>query len=577
MRLLALFRLQRQYENAFDEQQARMLNAVTWIVLIVAALATVFVLIAVRERYDTFRVILLGSPISANPALFLPIVLSVSGLVLFLLQRGALEAARTLFVGGALFAVILLNFLSGDNSMQSRSLLGYVIPIVAAGVLLPRSGVFLVTTAVLMALGLQLFAISIGLLNYPPTAPTPAYLPFVFAVFAVTGSMLYFFGGSQRALLQANLNLINELGGIAQLSRLAGTQASVENLLNTVIALLHEKLNYYHVQVFLMEERSGVLSLAASTSSLEGDQDGGRRRLPPNSPSVIAEVARTGVTQRIGAEAPPLRRSEFLANVRAELVVPLRLGSETLGVLDVQATSGEAFTPREIEGLEALATQLALAIHSLRLQQAMQILQRDQQELITQVQTASREIDRLNQELSGRAWKVYFQSRSEKSISFDWDGDMIKPSARPVPMPARGPYGYVPYIETREGAQYLVVPIISDGQAIGVMEFRAPDGQFWDDRSVELAQTIAQRLALSLDNIRLYDQAQMAITREQTANSVAAALQAKSSDIDTLVTEAVDIFQQVLGASQTSVRLGVPQGAAPNAPLSNGRPETGAI
>jgi GAF domain-containing protein len=218
---------------------------------------------------------------------------------------------------------------------------------------------------------------------------------------------------------------------------------------------------------------------------------------------------------------------------------------------------------------------LALAIRNVRLQAALQLANRTQQDLIEQVRIANREIERLNQEVSGRAWQLYLQSRSEKAISLEWDGNVITPSKRPIRPPARGTHGYAPYVEMREGAQYLVVPIVSRGQALGVMEFRAPDGQLWDERSLELARAIVQRLALSLDNLRLYDQAQTAIMREQVANRVATLLQAKS-DVDTLVATAVDAFQQALGAMQTSVRLGLPPSPAPNASLSDGRPEAGA-
>ncbi|MFN7210941.1 MAG: hypothetical protein ACK4P1_11220, partial [Aggregatilineales bacterium] len=82
------------------------------------------------------------------------------------------------------------------------------------------------------------------------------------------------------------------------------------------------------------------------------------------------------------------------------------------------------------------------------------------------------------------------------------------------------------------------------------------------------------RLALSLDNLRLYDQAQMAIAREQIANRVATVLQAKS-DVDTLVAVAVDAFQQALGALQTSVRLGLPTRRDQDA-SSNGYIDSGA-
>lgn len=574
MGLGTLFRLQRQFENDFETRQAQALYTITLILTLIATLSLILVLLFAREQYETFQLILFGSLINANPSIFLPVIFTLCGSVLFLLQRGTWAAARTVFVVGVLLAMVLLNFLIGDNTMQSRAILGYIVPIVAAGVLLPRSGTFAVTAIVIGALLLQTFAINIGLVSYLPTEPTPAYIPFILTAFAVAGSMLYIFGGSQRALVQTNMNLASELSGITSLSRMVGEGATIDDLLNQTVTLLHEKTGYYHVQIFLVEERSGVLSLAVSTGSA-ATPEGAQRRLPPNSPSVIAEAVRSGKTLRISADSPLARRSEFAAGVRTELVIPLRIGQETLGVLDVQSTHGDAFSAREIEGLEALALQLALAIHSLRLQTALQLAERDQQELIEQVRTASRDIERLNQEISGRAWQLYLQSRSEKMVSFDWNGDMITVGTKPIPLPARGTYGYTPYVETREGAQYLVVPIVSRGQALGVMEFRAPDGQFWDDRSVELARAIAQRLALSLDNLRLYDQAQMAVNREQIANRVATLLQAKS-DVDTLVAVAVDAFQQALGALQTSVRLGLPNRPAPRALESNGRSESGA-
>ncbi|MCS6871358.1 MAG: GAF domain-containing protein [Anaerolineae bacterium] len=575
MRLAALFQLQRQFSDEIEQRQARALYAITLIMTFIAVLGIGIALIPAREQFATFRVVLLGSLVSADPSLFLPIVLIVCGLVLLLLQRGASKAARLVFVSGLLFAMVLLNFLIGDNTMQSRAIVGYVLPIVAASVLLSRSGMLVVTASVLTAILLQILAVATGVLDYPPTAPTPAYIPFILAVFAVTGSLLHVFGGIQRALLQDNQNRVSELSGIVALSRMVGEGASVDELLNATIALLHEKLGYAHVQLFLVEKRSGTLSLAGSTGILLSAQESAQRRLPPNSPSVIAEAARTGKTLRIPADAPLARRSEFAAGTRAELVIPLRIGEETLGVLDIQSMRAEAFSAQEIEGLESLALQLAFAIRSVRLQQALELAERDQQELIEQVRTASRDIERLNQEISGRAWQLYLQSRSEKVVSFDWNGNMITVGTKPIPLPTRGAYGYTPYIETREGAQYLVVPIVARGQALGVMEFRAPDGQSWDDRSVELARAVSQRLALSLDNLRLYEQAQMAITREQIANRVATLLQAKS-DVDTLVAAAVDAFQQALGALQTSVRLGLPNRPAPSTLESNGHAESGA-
>jgi hypothetical protein len=152
MSLMNLFRLRRTFANAFDEQQARVLYVINAGMLLFAIFGVGVSLSAARERYDTFRIIVLGSLVSANPLIFLPIVLVVCGLTLLLLRRGALNAARTVFMIGVLFAAILLNFLVGENTMQSRTLLGYIVPLVAAGVLLGRSGTLLVTATVLAAI-----------------------------------------------------------------------------------------------------------------------------------------------------------------------------------------------------------------------------------------------------------------------------------------------------------------------------------------------------------------------------------------------------------------------------------------
>jgi hypothetical protein len=163
MSLMNLFRLRRTFANAFDEQQARVLYAVNTSVLFFAILGVsiVFLICSLASRYDTFRVIVLGSLIGANPSDLLAYRSGCMRIdVVLLLRRGALNAARTVFMIGVLFAAILLNFLVGENTMQSRTLLGYIVPLVAAGVLLGRSGTLIVTATVLAAILTQALAIS---------------------------------------------------------------------------------------------------------------------------------------------------------------------------------------------------------------------------------------------------------------------------------------------------------------------------------------------------------------------------------------------------------------------------------
>ncbi|MFN8454416.1 MAG: GAF domain-containing protein [Anaerolineae bacterium] len=53
--------------------------------------------------------------------------------------------------------------------------------------------------------------------------------------------------------------------------------------------------------------------------------------------------------------------------IRSELCVPIRLGTKTVGVLDIQSTQLDAFDKYHVAALETLADQLAIAIENARL------------------------------------------------------------------------------------------------------------------------------------------------------------------------------------------------------------------
>jgi GAF domain-containing protein len=318
--------------------------------------------------------------------------------------------------------------------------------------------------------------------------------------------------------------------------------------------MIRMQLGYYHVQAFLVQEKTGVISLVTGISEAHVGGEAPRRRISPDGATAVNEAVRTGQMQRIALSSPEEHRSEFLPATRTELLVPLRRGPQVIGVLDVQSVQDNVFGDEDVQSLSAIVTQVAMAIENLRLTASQQQLNLERHSLLEQVRTSSYEVERLNQEIRGRSWVHYLESRPDKLIGFDWVSGTIVPTANAVP----GLLGAAnPRIETRDGTQVLVVPILSRGQMLGVMEFQAPRDRVWDQRSLELARAIAQRLALSLDNLRLFEQAQMTVAREQVANQIATMLQARS-DMDSLIDVASEAFQQALGATRTSIRLGMP-------------------
>lgn len=364
------------------------------------------------------------------------------------------------------------------------------------------------------------------------------------------------FAGGQRGLIQRSITIIEELRGLSRFSRLLGENVPLDEILNQAVEIIRDQYGFYHAQVFLIEERSGVVALASGTGIRS---EGGllRRRIAPDDTGVINQVIQTGKSRQVNMSAPASDRSEFLPATRAEMLIPLRYRDQIVGVLDVQSVQSVTFSPDDTEALEAIAAEIGVAVQVGRYSEQLNQGSRERAELLEQSRELRNELQRAQEEISGRAWGAYLENRFGKSVSYQLKGGAIQPA---IPASAR-PQGELtaPRLEVVGGDQVLSVPILSRGQVLGIMEFRAVEGQIWDERSLELARAISQRLALALDNLRLFERAQLAVAREQIANQIATVLQSRS-DIDSLVDAAVEAFQQALGATRASVRLGIMDG-----------------
>jgi uncharacterized protein YigA (DUF484 family) len=69
-----------------------------------------------------------------------------------------------------------------------------------------------------------------------------------------------------------------------------------------------------------------------------------------------------------------------------------------------------------------------------------------------------------------------------------------------------------------------------------------------------VVQAVAERMAVNLENIRLFEQARVTVEREQQINQITARLQGLTSMDDVLAT-ALDALGQALNAEQGTIRL----------------------
>ncbi|MBN1937790.1 MAG: GAF domain-containing protein [Anaerolineae bacterium] len=150
---------------------------------------------------------------------------------------------------------------------------------------------------------------------------------------------------------------------------------AMEELFARVVTLVKERLNYYHTHLYLISQAGDMLDM------VEGYGEPGRllkergHRLPMGK-GLVGEAARTSAPVRVDDVT---KQANWIANpllpdTRSELAVPIKIGSEVLGVLDVQSDRLRGFDDDDQALLLGLCGQIAVAIQNARILASVQRL-----------------------------------------------------------------------------------------------------------------------------------------------------------------------------------------------------------
>jgi len=536
-----------QYPNSLDVQRARSLQTFVRVTLPIAVILLLLTLLIAPPGAVLYSscIFIIGYGV---------LILVVN----YLLQTGRLYAGSIALIVVLAIGLLGLEAVSGLNVASTLNL---SVALIIAGVLLNRRGLLVVVFLMVMGVLLIALANTTGVIVPRPPLNAPFLDVFIIAVtLGVDAGVFWIFIGAQTDANTRVSRDLHSLGGTLKISQALSNTFTVDELLTQVVEMVRDQFGYYHVQAFLIEPDSRLIVRRARTGAGVIQSSRERRIAPDDTDNVVVEAARTGQNVWVAVAAPKNRRTEFLPATHYELLIPLRSGQQTLGVLDVHNTSAESFSAAEVELLEGVAAQVTIALQNLQRYADLQTVSAERQRLQEQTIRLGREVERLSQEAAGRTWQRYLQNRSQDVLGFDWAAGKLTSSSTISPSVAQAFGNTEPEMRYEANEQILSVPILSRGQPLGVMEFRAPGSATWGARSIELSSLIAQRLSLALDNIRLFEQAQLTANREQTINRVAAQLQART-DLDSLLAEAAQMFSQALGATHTSIQIHVPEAA----------------
>jgi signal transduction histidine kinase len=174
-------------------------------------------------------------------------------------------------------------------------------------------------------------------------------------------------------LYEAEQRRAKRLALIAGIAQTITAGLDLDELLQTSADLIHELLGYPNVDIPLVDPADPEVLVVRARGGLYKRVISGEDRLPVREGIMGAAVRerRLQLVNDVARDPRYVRPSPTVEN-RAELAVPILLGPDVLGVLNVE--SAEPFDDDDAAGLKVVADHLAVAIRNARLYERAQAL-----------------------------------------------------------------------------------------------------------------------------------------------------------------------------------------------------------
>ncbi|MEW5939128.1 MAG: GAF domain-containing protein [Chloroflexota bacterium] len=275
-----------------------------------------------------------------------------------------------------------------------------------------------------------------------------------------------------------NLELAAEVGrAVSQLSAL-------DVMLRDAAEIIRSRFDLYYVQVYLSNPGQTELLLQAGTGPVGAELIRRGHRLPINDGSINgrAAVETRPVVISDTASSASFRPNPLLPDTRSEMAVPLILGGNVVGVLDLQSQRAGELSPAILPAFQALAGQLAVAIQNAN--------------LLADAEQARAEVEKQARRLVRANWEDYLDAiHTSERMGFAFEANEV-----------------IPLVETEEAqtpAEEIAIStsIAVTGEALGslVVELASENQTPFN---MELINTVARQVGQQIENLRLLESAE---------------------------------------------------------------------
>jgi GAF domain-containing protein/HAMP domain-containing protein len=319
---------------------------------------------------------------------------------------------------------------------------------------------------------------------------------------------------------------------IAHIARTISSTRDLDLLLSQITTAINREFGFYHIGIFLLDASKEYAILSAANS------EGGKIMLERGHRLKVAETGLVGyatgtgksrIALDIGTDAIFFNNPD-LPQTRSELTLPLRVGEDIIGALDVQSAEPNAFSTEDVNILSTLAEQVSIAIQNAQqFEQTRQAL--NESEILSRQfiqggwQQFTKHKDLIGIRHTGARASLLYKKNGKNEDRSDESTSKIK---------ARG--------------TSLSLPIKLRGEVIGSVDVHSPDNRPWDQDELDIVTAIIERAAIAMENARLLAESQKRAAKERTIGEIASKISVQSDINELLKTAAQELGRTLPGA-----------------------------
>jgi PAS domain S-box-containing protein len=329
----------------------------------------------------------------------------------------------------------------------------------------------------------------------------------------------------------------------------ASERTTPEDFLDLLVNLIKDEFNFYHVQIYLVDDKKQAAVLSESTGYAGRQLLQQGHRIPLSQDALVTRCIKTGepvLADDVTAD-PSWLPNPLLPDTRSELVVPLIVSEEIIGALDIQEREVGRFTERNVPLFEAMTQQVAFLYENNELLEQISARTAEQARLAQQLSAAAEVASEISSVLDpGQLMNeavallqsrfnfyhahIYLLDESGENLFVETGsgqiGLVLKERKHSIPLNqegslvARAARERVPVLisDTSKDSDFLpnpllpntrselAIPMLVGGKLLGVLDLQDDKVDRFTETDVNSISTLTGQIATAIDNARLFGQ-----------------------------------------------------------------------